>query len=653
MLLEVIRHSYTPPPLNARNLFHLSAAMYDAWAVYDPIARPFLAREKQIVDDPGAAQRCAVAFAGYRFLLGRLDELDLLTPEINAGLAARLRSMGFDPNRASASSPEDPASVGRRAAETVLSFGRVDGMNRQDKYGFDPKYRPVNPELIYKLPGNPDCQDPNRWQPIAYDYLLTQDGLSIGAAIQRYTCPSWGDVAPFALVRHRDYSGRTWLDPGPPPMLGGDGHDDSVAAHIELIRLSSELDPAQSEMIDIGPASNHNAPLGTDLIQGRSVNPATGLPYAPVTTNKADYLRVIAEFWADGPHSETPPGHWNILANERVSDDSRCQYRVGGTQIPSDRLEWDVKLGFALNGALHDAAIVAWGIKGAYDGNRPIQVIRYMADRGQSTDPKRPRFDPLGLPLIPGLIEQISENDVQRGGRFAHLIEQREDPISGATILDDHIGDIAIRAWRGAPDDPSKTSGVGWILASHFVPYQDPAQITPPFAGYTSGHSCFSQAAAALLERFTGDPFFPGGISEERVPKGWLVFEEGPTADVVLTWATYRDAADEASRSRRSGGIHAAYDDYPSRLLGAEVGQRAYEYAMSLFNNTTGSSDINADGSVDDQDLDLLICNLSTDNRACPADLNQDGLVDDRDLAQLLIDLQSPGSASARASRRP
>ena len=28
-----------------------------------------------------------------------------------------------------------------------------------------------------------------------------------------------------------------------------------------------------------------------------------------------------------------------------------------------DALEWDVKLYFALNGAVHDAAVAAWGVK--------------------------------------------------------------------------------------------------------------------------------------------------------------------------------------------------------------------------------------------------------------------------------------------------
>lgn len=40
--LNAIRNDFARPPIHARNLFHISAAMYDAWAVYDTEARPWL-----------------------------------------------------------------------------------------------------------------------------------------------------------------------------------------------------------------------------------------------------------------------------------------------------------------------------------------------------------------------------------------------------------------------------------------------------------------------------------------------------------------------------------------------------------------------------------------------------------------------------------
>ena len=40
------------------------------------------------------------------------------------------------------------------------------------------------------------------------------------------------------------------------------------------------------------------------------MNPSTGQPYESQMVLRGDYTRVLAEFWADGPDSETPPGHW-------------------------------------------------------------------------------------------------------------------------------------------------------------------------------------------------------------------------------------------------------------------------------------------------------------------------------------------------------
>src|SRR4051812_28357530 len=44
--LSAIRKDTPHPPVHARNLFHLSVAMYDAWAAYDPVAVGYLYRGK-------------------------------------------------------------------------------------------------------------------------------------------------------------------------------------------------------------------------------------------------------------------------------------------------------------------------------------------------------------------------------------------------------------------------------------------------------------------------------------------------------------------------------------------------------------------------------------------------------------------------------
>ena len=57
---------------------------------------------------------------------------------------------------------------------------------------------------------------------------------------------------------------------------------------------------------------------------------------------------------------------------------------------------------FALNGAVHDAAVAAWGVKGYYDSVRPISMIRYMGGQGQSSDRTRPPTTPTACRSCPG-----------------------------------------------------------------------------------------------------------------------------------------------------------------------------------------------------------------------------------------------------------
>ena len=57
---------------------------------------------------------------------------------------------------------------------------------------------------------------------------------------------------------------------------------------------------------------------------------------------KSDYARVLAEFWADGPDSETPPGHWFTILNY-VSDHPETVKKFGGQGSVLSNLEWDVK----------------------------------------------------------------------------------------------------------------------------------------------------------------------------------------------------------------------------------------------------------------------------------------------------------------------
>jgi hypothetical protein len=167
-------------------------------------------------------------------------------------------------------------------------------------------------------------------------------------------------------------------------------------------------------------------------------------------------------------------------------------------------------------------------------------------------------------------------------------VVQSGDDLAGDA--DENVGKIKLYAWCG-PDsiaDPATdVAGVAWILAENWWPYQRPTFVTPPFAGYISGHSTFSRAAAVVMGLLTGDEFFPGGMGEFFAPKNeFLVFEDGPSVDVTLQWATYRDASDQTSLSRIWGGIHPPADDIPGRVIGETIGADAFSLAESYFNGT-------------------------------------------------------------------
>jgi hypothetical protein len=564
--LQLIRQVVPAPTVHARNLFHLSAAMWDAWAAYDPRADGYFVNEKRSASDAKAAGETAISFAAYRLLLWRyVTVADLQTAQRE--LDSRMESLCLDPKYAGANG-DSPADLGNRIAAAAIAAGRDDG-SREDERFVDPGYRPANPPLEVAQRGT-KMADPNRWQPLSLAKQLSQNGLPIPGSVQTFIGPQWGHVRPFALPRS---DAGTPIDPGPPPQLGNAATDAAYKqSAVDIVRYSSELDPADPTMVDISPGAMGDNRLGTNDGSGHSANPATGRPYAPNGVRRADYERALSEYWADGPKSETPPGHWNLIANA-VTDSPGFQRMIGGQGPTLEPLEWDVKMYFALNGALHDAAVAAWGLKGFYDSARPISMIRFMGGEGQSSDPGAPSYDLQGLPLVPGLIEVVTRESTAPGERHA--------------ALRDHVDEIVVRAWRGFPRDPkTETSGVGWVLAVDWVPYQRSTFVTPAFAGYVSGHSTFSRAAAEVLTSMTGNAFFPGGISELTVRPGQLLHEKGPTAPVALQWATYRDAADQAGISRLYMGIHIRADDFEGRRIGARCGEDAWALATSYFDGT-------------------------------------------------------------------
>lgn len=615
-LLAAIRKDLARPTVQARNLFHSSALMYDLWAVYDDAADTYF------LGKSSAGKDCALSKSERESLRKSSKDLDSLRSRaISYGMHGLLThrfkaspgkdvalerfddlmaDMGYDlefdsTDFTKGNANERAAALGLYVANCVIQYGLNDGSNEADGYK-NKVYKEHNPPLEPQKPGNPGMEDPNSWQPLKLENSVDQAGNPI-ASQPPFLGPEWGQVRPFALPPEAfstfEREGADWAvchDPGPPPYLRGEGAlpEEYQWTHSVVAYWSSHLDPTDGVTVDISPGSLGNtAALPMDIPsqrmfydalnggvqdKGHTKNPATGKPYAKNVVLRGDYARVLAEFWADGPTSETPPGHWYSIVNEAVSDHPDLEKRYRGEGPVLDDLEWDVKLYFALGGGVHDAAVTAWGIKGWYDYVRPISALRFMASLGQSSDETLPSYNPEGIPLEKGYVELVEEGD----------------PLAGDD--NEHVGEIKFKAWRGpeyVKNPATDYAGVGWILAANWWPYQRPTFVSPPFAGYVSGHSTFSRTSAEILTAFTGDEFFPGGMAEFVAKKNkFLVFEEGPSEDVVLQWATYRDASDQTSLSRIWGGIHPPADDVVGRRLGIVIGKDAMDLADAHFSGS-------------------------------------------------------------------
>ncbi|AXP82190.1 ASPIC and UnbV [Mariniflexile rhizosphaerae] len=614
-LLEAIRKDYARPTVHARNLFHTSIAMYDAWSIYDDNAKPYLLGNTvheftndfegfETTESIETARDKTISYAVYRLLKHRFQHSPNLE-ETMAYFDGLMLELGYDTAYTSIDYKSgDPMALGNYIAKTIIDYGYTDGSNEMNQYK-NSYYEPVNPPILLN---NPDINEnallyPNRWQPLSFNTFIDQSGNLIEGSTPNFLGPEWGRVKPFNLQSSErtvySRAGHDYIvydDPGLPPQLNLEKNTPSSDAYkwsFSLVSVwSSHLSPYDTIMWDISPKSIgnidfdlfpnsvdsykdfYNLENGGDISKGHHINPRTNAAYTEQIVPRGDYTRVLAEFWADGPDSETPPGHWFTILNY-VSDHELFSKKFNGTGASLNNLEWDVKSYFVLGGAMHDCAIAAWSIKGWYDYIRPISAIRFMAEKGQSSDPSKSNYHVAGIPLKEGFIETVETGD----------------PLAGNS--NENVGEIKVYAWKGhdyIQDANTDESGVGWILAKNWWPYQRPSFVTPPFAGYISGHSTFSRAAAEVMTLLTGDEYFPGGIGEFKAKRNeFLVFEKGPSVDVTLQWATYRDASDQCSLSRIWGGIHPPADDIPGRVIGKTIGQNAFYHAVDYFNENTDS----------------------------------------------------------------
>lgn len=564
VLLNSIRRDFPHPPKHARNIHHTTLAMYDAWAAYQ--SGPAQGVVYTGDHSPGTRDQVdtAIAYAAFRVLEHRYA--DAVGAEVSLDCYDQFMGvLGLDPLDTHTEG-DDPIAVGNRIGFAVIDAYANDGANEAADYADTTGWTPTNPVMSVDRPGT-NVEDPNVWQQLNLGVAETQNGIILDDSVQPYIGPHWRNVEPFALPF--DAETGMYSDPSAPyPTLDDPRMVDWV---VDIIQRTAHLDVEDGVEIDIGPASRGNNTLGLNDGEGHVLNPVTGEPYAPNIVPRGDFTRVVAEVWADGPDSETPPGHWlrlSVEVSERMTDAELTPF---GQPEPVDRLAWDIGLYFTVGAAVHDAAISAWELKRDSLGPRPITLVRWMAQQGQRSEPSASDFSADGLPLVPGLIERITAESSAPGERHHHLKW--------------HQGELAVWSWPGEPGDRANDyTPLGWMRAADWIPYQRRTFVTPAFPGFASGHSAFSRAAAEALAAYTGSTYFPGGLHDWVAPQnGYLQFEQGPTRDVRLQWATYYDAADQSGQSRLWGGIHVEPDDRIGRINGARAGVFAAERAQDLL----------------------------------------------------------------------
>lgn len=198
-----------------------------------------------------------------------------------------------------------PSGIGNVASQAVLDVRHHDGANQAG----DLHPGPYSDYTGY-TPTNRIgvLNDPDHWQP------LVTNGVS-----QSWQLPHWGFVVPFALTSGAQF--RSYVLPQGPHTYPNSSYWKQA---LEIIELSAHL---------------------------------------------GDREKVIAEYWADGPATVTPPGHWNVIAQSIARRDNQS-------------LDQAVVMFFVLGNALMDAGIAAWDTKRCSDSIRPITVIRgFMGNR--------------------------------------------------------------------------------------------------------------------------------------------------------------------------------------------------------------------------------------------------------------------------------
>ncbi len=334
-----------PPPV-ARLLAIIYTSAFEAWAPYTKSAKGPVngatlrrAASERTVENKAEAISQAIYVASLAmFSPNPAESAPRTDPEILAILNSALTKLGYSP--AGGGTPNtSPAGIGRKAALDTLAARQGDKSNQENGYIDTSDYagtKQINkkPAAAFDATYRHEIEDPSRWQALTYF-----DPARERVRTPSFITPHWGEVKPFALTSGSQFR------PKPPQSWTAQSFIDQ-ARHV--IEIQKNLTVRQ---------------------------------------------KVIAEFWADGPKSWLPPGHWCALA---LSVSERGAKNTAGKPFGLDE---DVQLYFALTNAIFDASIATWEAKRFYDYVRPITAIRCLFEGHLIESWKGPG---LGVGTIPG-----------------------------------------------------------------------------------------------------------------------------------------------------------------------------------------------------------------------------------------------------------
>jgi hypothetical protein len=300
--LDAIRAVHPAPTVVSRSLAMVHTSIFDAWAAYDSKAAGTLLGKS--LRRPVSEHTEANKKAALSY--AAYDVLVSLFPSEKSRFDTKMRNLGYDPDNAS-KDKKTAAGVGHVAAAALLDYRRRDGAKEYDRVG--PTAQEYADYTHYKSVNTVDnLSDPDRWQPLNVPNHI---GCHGDTELQIWCTPQWGKVKPFALK-----SGNQFRPAGP-------------------AKADQALYKEQADQV---------------------------IKY---TADLNDNSKAIAEYWADGPTSELPPGHWAIFSTFVSNRDHNT-------------LDQDVVMFFAVTNAVFDAGIAAWDAKRAYDSVRPISAIRKL-----------------------------------------------------------------------------------------------------------------------------------------------------------------------------------------------------------------------------------------------------------------------------------